>query len=113
MSVKKKKGLSKSTEFQAGRFLFEMEPFDEYQALDMRTRIKTADGMKALLYYNILAEGLKCEAAKLIKAMIERLLISHQGEGRKEAVIVLRQNLPRVREVEVGYEHEYEEEGEE
>jgi len=113
MSLRRKKGLSETTEAQASKFLFQMEPFDEYQSLDMRTRIKTADGMKALLYYNILAEGLKSEAAKRIKAMIERLLISHQGEGRKEAVIVLRQNLPRVREVEVGYEIGGEEEAEE
>jgi len=83
-----------------------MEPFDEIQSLDMRTRIKTSDGMKALIFYSILAEGLKSESAKKIKSMIERLLISLQGEGRKEAVEVLRQKLPRVREVEVGYESE-------
>jgi hypothetical protein len=70
----------------------------------MRTRIKSEDTMKALVFYGILAEGLDCDAAEEVKDMIERMLIARGGTGRTEAVTILQQNLPRVREVDKGHD---------
>lgn len=100
------KRISYATEKHAGEYLFSSKDMDESAYLDMRTRIKSDDMMKALVFYGILAEGLKCEAAKEIKMMIERMLISRGGVGRSEAVAILQQNLPRVREVDKGHDRE-------
>ena len=99
------KKISFHTERHAGEYLFKKgEGITDSQYLDMRTRIKSEDTMKALVFYGILGERLKCEAATGIQDMIERMLIARDGEGRLEAVAILRQNFPRVREVAKGYD---------
>ena len=60
--------------------------------------------MKALIFYGILGEGLKSDVALQLQDMMERMLIARGGEGRVEAVAILRQNFPRVREVDKGHE---------
>lgn len=98
------KRISAATERVAGRYLFEDKEMDSGQWLDMRTRITSENTMKGLIFYGILHEGLKCMTAGDIKGMIERMLIARGGKGRAEAVDILRQNFPRVREVDKGYE---------
>lgn len=98
------KRISFATEKHAGEYLFAKKDMDDSQFLDMRTRIKSEDTMKALAFYGILAEGLNCTAARNIQDMIERMLIARGGTGRAEAVAILQQNLPRVREVDKGVE---------
>lgn len=99
------KRISFATEKHAGEFLFSRKDMNVSQGLDMRTRIKSEETMKGLIFYGILKERLKCSAAGEIKDMIERLLIAGgNGEGRAEAVAILRQNLPRVREVDKGHD---------
>ena len=99
------KRISFATEKHAGEYLFDKgEGITDSQFLDMRTRIKSEDTMKGLVFYGILHEGLECDAAGEIKDMIERMLIARGGMGRAEAVAILQQNLPRVREVDKGRE---------
>lgn len=98
------KRISAATERVAGRYLFEDKDMDSGQWLDMRTRITSENTMKGLIFYGILKEGLNSERAGEIKDMIERMLIARGGKGRSEAVEILRQNFPRVREVDKGYE---------
>ena len=98
------KRISFETEKHAGEYLFSKTDMDDSQFLDMRTRIKSENSMKALVFYGVLSEGLHCTAAMSIKDMIERMLIARGGSGRGEAVAILQQNLPRVREVDKGYE---------
>ncbi len=101
------KRISFATEKHAGEYLFDKgKDITDSQFLDMRTRIKSENTMKGLVFYGILAEGLKCTAAKEIKDMLERMLIARGGMGRAEAVAILQQNLPRVREVDKGREIE-------
>jgi len=102
MSDKKGRTLNQETSSLAGGFLFSV-PSDESKALDMRTRINSAETMKAILYYGVLGESLKSEKAKQIKDLMERLLISgKEGQGRVEAVETLRQNLPKRVEIDKG-----------
>lgn len=104
MSEKSGKTLNQETSSIAGSFLFRL-PTDESKALDMRTRVNSAETMKALMYYGVLGESLKSEKAKEIKDLMERLLISgSQGMGRAEAVETLRQNLPKRVEIEKGHD---------
>ena len=98
------KKISYQTERVAGRYLFEDKEMDSGQWLDMRTRITSENTMKGLIFYGILKEGLECKTAGKIKDMIERMLIARGGKGRSEAVEILRQNFPRIREVDKGYE---------
>ena len=99
------KRISFATEKHAGEYLFDKgKEITDSQFLDMRTRIKSESTMKGLVFYGILAEGMGCEAAEEIKDMIERMLIARGGLGRAEAVAILQQNLPRVREVDKGRE---------
>ena len=100
------KKISFHTERKAGEYLFDKGGKDitDSQFLDMRTRIRSEDTMKGLVFYGILHEGLKCDAAGEIKDMLERMLIARGGAGRAEAVAILQQNLPRVREVDKGWE---------
>jgi hypothetical protein len=101
------KRISFATEKHAGEFLFSTAEMDVSQGLDMRTRVKSEETMKGLIFYGILDERLGCTAAKEIKNMIERLLIAGgNGLGRAEAVAILRQNLPRVREVDKGHDRD-------
>ena len=104
MSRQSDKKISFQTERHAGEYLFAKKDMSDSQFLDMRTRIKSEDTMKALVFYGILGEGLKSDAAMNIKDMIERMLIAREGAGRDEAVAILRQNFPRVREVDKGYD---------
>ena len=104
MSEKGTKKISFHTERHAGQYLFDRGTLDESKYMDMRTRITSEDTMRALIFYGILGEGLKCDEAKNIKDMIERMLIARAGKGRGEAVEILKQNFPRIREVEKGYE---------
>lgn len=102
MSDKGGRTLNQETSSIAGSFLFKT-PADESEALDMRTRVNSAETMKALMYYGVLGYSLKSEKAKEIKDLMERLLISgSQGMGRAEAVETLRQNLPKRVEIEKG-----------
>jgi hypothetical protein len=96
--------IKQTTERQAGGFLFSTEDMDISQALDMRTRIKSESMMNVLLFYGIMSEGLESGNAKKIKGIVERLLIAHEGTGRTQAVEVLRQNFPKTRLIESGYE---------
>lgn len=100
------KRISYATEKHAGEFLFSTKDMSDSQFMDMRTRIVSEDTMKGLLFYGILAERLECDAAKEIKDIMERMLIARDGTGRAEAVAILRQNLPRVREVDKGTDEE-------
>lgn len=100
------KRISFATEKHAGEFLFDAKEMKDSQYMDMRTRIKSEDTMKGLLFYAILSERLECTAATQIKDIMERMLIARDGQGREEAVMILRQNLPRVREVDKGHDDE-------
>ena len=95
--------VSEHTEREAGKFLFDVSAFDENQALDMRTRVKSESMMNVLLFYGIMSEGLESKNATKIKGIVERLLVAFDGGGRNEAVDVLRQALPKVRIVESGF----------
>lgn len=99
------KKISFHTEKHAGAFLFDKGKLSESQFMDMRTRITSEDTMRALIFYGILSEGLECDKAGEIKDMIERMLIARGGKGREEGVEILKQNFPRIREVEKGYEN--------
>ena len=105
MSREPDRKIGDSTEKAAGKFLFGTAGFDESQGLDMRTRVKSESMMNVLLFYGIMSEGLKSKNATKIKGIVERLLISYDGTGRAEAVEVLKQNFPKVRVVDAGYEH--------
>ncbi len=99
------KKISFQTERKAGEYLFDKgKNITDSQFLDMRTRIKSEDTMKGLVFYGILHEGLKSEAAGEIKDMLERMLIARGGDGRAEAVAILQQNFPRIREVDKGHD---------
>ncbi len=98
------KKISFHTERAAGEYLFEGKDLNTSQYLDMRTRITSEDTMRALIFYGILSERLDCTAAGDIKNMIERMLIARGGRGRAEAVAILQQNFPRVREVDKGHD---------
>lgn len=98
------KKISFQTERHAGEYLFAKKDMNDSQFLDMRTRIKSEDTMKALIFYGILGEGLKSDVALQLQDMMERMLIARGGAGRDEAVAILRQNFPRVREVDKGHD---------
>ena len=62
------KRISFATEKHAGEYLFDKgKDITDSQFLDMRTRIKSEDTMKGLLFYVILSEGMDCDAAAEIK----------------------------------------------
>ena len=106
MSDKRK--IDQPTERLGGRFLFDQPSPEDNKSdsfyMDMRTRIKSSQMMQALLFYNIMAGPLGSNRAREIKDAIERLLIAHNGEGRAEAVAILRQSFPKTREIEKGVE---------
>lgn len=104
MSKTPDRKIDEATEKKAGEYLFGTKGFDESQALDMRTRVKTEPMMNVLLFYGIMSEGLESKNATKIKGIVERLLIAHDGTGRAEAVEVLKQNFPKTRQVDSGYE---------
>lgn len=104
MSDQKK--ISQHTERMAGKYLFgtDTEGKGPSKALDMRTRIKSEAGMRAILYLGVLAETMDSGVAREIKDLTERLFISYGGQGRAEAVDILRQNFPKKVEIERGRE---------
>ncbi len=88
-------GLEKAVTKQISNFLFEKPAKDETgEFLDIRTDINTKEMYAALSYYRILAEHFKCNAARSIANILERLNISSNREGRREGVIALLQKLP-------------------
>ena len=101
------KKISQHTETQAGTFLFEMDKIDD-RALDMRSVIKTKEGMRACLYYGSLGDGYDCKEARDVKSLLLRLFMCQDGFSRQNAVDVLRQNFPKKVEIEKGRESETE-----
>jgi hypothetical protein len=92
---KEQLGLEKAVTKQIGNFLFEKPTADESgEFLDIRTDVNTKSMFSALLYYRVLGSYFKCKAATQIANILERLSISTNREGRREAVISLLQKLP-------------------
>jgi len=96
-----------STMRNAGEFLFgkvEEKIKDAVSKfLDMRTDISGREMFNAITYYRVLGEYFHCDAAKLVGDLLERLLISRNRMGRKEAVTVLLGELQKVIEEAVPY----------
>jgi len=89
------KGLEKAVTKQIANYLFEKpELEDSGEFLDIRTDINTKNMFSALLYYRLLGGYFKCKAATQVANILERLSISSNREGRREAVISLLQKLP-------------------
>jgi len=103
--------IDKQTARQAGGFLFDLgvEPKEEGEQiwfnsaiLSAKTRIKGPDTMNALSYYDVLAQGFKSKAARIVGDTLKRLLIADQGLGREEAKDILKGSLPKEIEIPVG-----------
>jgi len=95
--------MDQETTKAAGVFLFKL-PADEDEALDMRTRVKSDKTMRLLLWYSTIGHVFNSENALKISSGVKRLLISQDGEGRREAVDTLKQNFPKRVEIEKGFE---------
>jgi len=113
ISFKEGSKLDEHTAKQAGDFLFDMGPTPTkkkdqplfYSAvLSAKTRVKGAQTMSALAYYDVLAQGFKSEAARIVGDSLKRLLIADKGLGREEAKIVLKGSIPEEIEIPVGRE---------
>ena len=105
--------LDEHTAKQAGDFLFDFGPEPtkkkdkalHYSAiLSAKTRVKGAQTMSALSYYDVLAQGFKSEAARIVGNSLKHLLIGDKGLGREEAKDVLKGGMPEEVEVAVGHE---------
>jgi len=96
--------ISQLTEQKAGEYLFEKGELSDSQFMDMRTRVRSESGMRALLYLGVLHESMECSEAGEIKDLMERLFVAYGGGGRAEAVEILKQNFPKKVEVEKGSE---------
>lgn len=91
----KDQGLEKAVTKQIANYLFEKPIQGETgEFLDIRTDINTKNMFSALLYYRILSTYFESKAAGHVANILERLSISSNREGRKEAVIALLQKLP-------------------
>lgn len=89
------KGLDKAVTKQIANYLFQEPTKDETgEFLDIRTDINTRNMFSALLYYRILSSYFESKAAGFVANILERLSISTNREGRREAVISLLQKLP-------------------
>ena len=89
------KGLEKAVTKQIANYLFEKPGDNEAgEFLDIRTDVNTKNMFNALLYYRVLGSYFKSNAATLVANILERLSISSNREGRREAVISLLQKLP-------------------
>ena len=113
ISFEEESRLDKHTAEHAGDFLFDLgpEPKDDeekikyYSAkLSAQTRVKGANTMSALAYYDVLAQGFNCKAARIVGDSLKRLLIADKGLGREEAKIVLKGSMPEEVEIAVGHE---------
>ena len=111
ITLSKDAPLDKQTARQAGGFLFDLgvAPEDEKDLiwfnsaiLSAKTRIKGPDTMNALSYYDVLAQGFKSKAARIVGDTLKRLLIADQGLGREEAKDILKGSLPKEIEIPVG-----------
>ena len=111
ITLSKDAPLDKQTARQAGGFLFDLgiEPEDAEDMiwfnsaiLSAKTRIKGPDTMNALSYYDVLAQGFKSKAARIVGDTLKRLLIADQGLGREEAKDILKGSLPKEIEIPVG-----------
>jgi hypothetical protein len=105
--------LDEHTAEKAGNFLFDMGPVPKddnekatyYSAtLSAKTRVKGAQTMSALAYYDVLAQGFNSSAARIVGDTLKRLLIADKGLGREEAKTVLKGSIPEEVEVAVGHE---------
>lgn len=110
------KGIDAATSSRAGGFLFdtgalpdslskkerEKAELDVSRGLEMRARIKGAHTMAALSFYGILRDGFDSEAARIVGDVIKRLSVADNGEGREEAVNILRGQLPKEVEIRSG-----------
>lgn len=113
ISFEEESRLDKHTAEQAGDFLFDMGPEPKEEAdkpayysanLSAKTRVKGAKTMSALAYYDVLAQGFNCAAARIVGDSLKRLLIADKGLGREEAKIVLKGSMPEEVEIAVGHE---------
>lgn len=107
------KNVDEHTAEKAGNFLFDLgpEPTEDDEkplfwsaTLSARTRVKGPKTMAALSYYDVLAQGFKSNAAKVVGDCLKRLLIADKGLGREEAKLVLQGSLPEEIEIPVGHE---------
>ena len=100
--------MDQETTKSAGAYLFRLPKQDhkieDSNGLDMRTRVRSDKMMRLLLYYGFMGEKFGSKTATQIKDRLERLLISHDGLGRDEAVNVLKQNFPKRVEIERGHD---------
>jgi hypothetical protein len=92
---KQDQGLEKAVTKQISNYLFE-KPLEKEtgEFMDIRTDINTKEMFAALTYYRILYAHFKCDAARSIANILERLSVSNNREGRREGVIALLQKLP-------------------
>jgi len=115
MSYKKDERLDKHTAKRTGDYLFRFpdsqEPREkedteavkiDSRGLEARTRISGPNTLAALTFYGILRDHFDCEAAQVVSDVLMRLMISANGEGRKEAVEILRGSLPKEVEISRG-----------
>lgn len=110
------KGIDAATSSRAGSFLFDTGELPESykgkkrdralldvsRGLEMRARIKGAETMAALTFYGILRDGFDSEAARIVGDVVKRLSVADNGEGRDEAVNILRGQLPKEVEIRTG-----------
>lgn len=107
--------LDKHTAKRAGDYLFSFPDSDTWdpdadkgglvidsRGLEARTRIKGPNTMAALTFYGILRDHFECEAAREVTDVLMRLMISDNGEGRLEAVEILKGSLPKEVEISRG-----------
>jgi hypothetical protein len=89
------------TESRAGVFLFENpeEQVKDSKFLDMRTVIKSSSMMGTVIFYDILAFIMGSDSAQELNDALKRTAVSRDGLGRQNAVDVLRQALPKTREI--------------
>ena len=113
ITLSKDQQIDKQTARQAGGFLFDLgvEPEDAKDLiwfnsaiLSAKTRIKGPDTMNALSYYDVLAQGFKSKAARIVGDTLKRLLIADKGSGREEAKEILKGSLPKEIEIPVGHD---------
>jgi len=116
MSYKKEDNrIDKHTAKRVGDYLFQFpdsqDPRKEIddeankidsRGLEARTRISGPNTLAALTFYGILRDHFECEAAQVVSDVLMRLMISANGEGRKEGVEILRGSLPKEVEISRG-----------
>jgi len=103
--------LDKATAKRTGDFLFyfpdkkeETEGSEKEfsRSLEARTRITGPATTSALTFYGILRDHFDCKEARQVSDVLMRLMISAGGQGRDEAVQILRGSLPKEIEISRG-----------